>query len=467
MGFTYRAITANCGNATLGAKASAQIAQQIEADKADFYAINCQEVNFNNALAELQKSVKAPYAVVRVADMITRTKISTFLGNTGLGTFIVYNTATVKIAGESAQEARRDKKAWGTANNKGGLITNLTLTKDGETIKVQTVSGHLDSTKIDKREQDWSTIHSAIVPPISNWDSLVKSMPNLRLTGYDANTRQKIEPEGIVNQWQTNSFELQGLKQAAIENQRYSAASTYKTHIETITVDEDENRPGYTRGGMLDIVGVADGGQSKELSTDVITYKQEAKTARDHDVIMCPKKEYIAPTSDFELVQGHVAALLINSAPTLANDIKNLIESEDNKQLLVTISQAFLGPEGLINKQLAIHQKQLAHQNRQGPDSKFPDTAWFASITLLTEPGVTPIAQHTNLMAQIIAVQNAQQSMINQVGVQYYRETMKRERSFDSLSSTSTFNLSEPNDSDVSDDSDDSSLSPMHSGKYP
>ena len=54
--FRYRAMTANCGNETLGTLASGEIAALLKTPlktPLDFCVINCQEVHFDKAKKEL------------------------------------------------------------------------------------------------------------------------------------------------------------------------------------------------------------------------------------------------------------------------------------------------------------------------------------------------------------------------------------------------------------------------------
>ena len=224
MPFKYRAITANCGNDVIGKKASEQIAERMHEDDADFYVINCQEVSFESTKRQLQKAVGEGYTVVCLKNMTTHTKLSTqFHSGTGIATFVIHKN-NLAIDLQTAQEARRSSHR-SSGYNKGGLITDFTVTRskgDGtqEKIQIQAVSGHLDSNDTQKRTKDWHNINQAIAREVTDWNSLVSACADLRVSGYDANTRNKLTEEGAaVNLWRVpggaSTPEIQALHQAA------------------------------------------------------------------------------------------------------------------------------------------------------------------------------------------------------------------------------------------------------------
>lgn len=87
MTFKYRAITANCGNDVIGKNACKKIANMLQAEKPDFYIINCQEVAVEATLRQLQKAAGKGYTVVCIGQMATHTKLSTqFHSGTGIAT---------------------------------------------------------------------------------------------------------------------------------------------------------------------------------------------------------------------------------------------------------------------------------------------------------------------------------------------------------------------------------------------
>jgi hypothetical protein len=381
----YRAITANCGNDVIGKKASEQIAQKIHEDNADFYVLNCQEVSVEATKRQLQEAVGEGYTVVCLKKMTTHTKLSTqFHSGTGIATFVIHKN-NVAIDLRLSQEARRSSSR-SSGYNKGGVVTDFTVTKnhgDGtqEKIQVQAVSGHLDSSDTQKRTKDWHNINQAIAREITDWNSLVSACADLRLSGYDANTRNKLTDEGtVVNLWcvpgGTSTPEIQALHQAALGGQHFSARSTYKTHLQNITRVEDQKRPGYARGGTLDFVSIADGGEpSTEISSNgVIKIQSNAKdSGRDHDVIISPLKQY-TPVNDFAKVRGQIAMHLDRVAPDLAGEIRALTENnETNRNKLIQVYQLFLSPKGLLHKAIALQTEKLACFERLTDSSLLQD----------------------------------------------------------------------------------------------
>ena len=250
MTFKYRAITANCGNDALGEVTCKMLAKRLHKDDADFYVINCQELAFDKALSQLQAAIGPNYNVIHTATMETYTKFATqFHSGTGITSFVIYKK-NLEITRISSQITRRSNSRFaGSAYNKGGLVSDILIrNKDtDESLHLQTVSGHLDSGNSRKRSKDWQLINQAIAKHVSDWDSLVEAIPHLRLSGYDANTRNKIiDGEVVVNLWLAESvdIELQALQQAVIAGRHFSKQSTYKTSTLGITTSPDGKRRG-------------------------------------------------------------------------------------------------------------------------------------------------------------------------------------------------------------------------------
>lgn len=374
MPFKYRAITANCGTDGIGPKACEVIARMLNSEQADFYIINCQEVKFNKTLMELETEVGSDYRVAQLACMPTYTK-GPSMGE-GMATFIIYKN-DIHLELQRVEAARRSKYALGTsAYNKGGLITNVRLKRKDESLHVQTVTGHLDSVNSHLRSKDWLVIHQALSKPVSNWSELANIMPHLRVSGYDANTRNKLRDNVPVNLWTTDyvAHELQGLRQAMIDNQRFSRVSTYKTYLGSRLDHEDPKRLGYARGGMLDFVGIADGGQTRDLDIDqALAVKFDMGTKRDHDVIISPLQTYQI-LSEFDVVKGQMAVRLAKSAPVLAEEIKGLSSNDKHARAqLVELYQEFLSEDGLLNLELDLFCKKLNTINHL---SKFALPSW-------------------------------------------------------------------------------------------
>lgn len=417
--FNYRAITANCGNDTLGMYASKRIAELLCRDGSgkaglDFCAINCQEVHFSTAKKELEQALidanLGQYSVLLVGKMATPTKAGSFddiqnsvFGSTGMASFIIHRN-DIKVNIDSVQEARRNPWARvGTGYNKGGLVSRFTMTKQSEVLDIELVSGHLDSNKMMERAQDWGVIQSKLALPsnkIKDFEALSKAIAHLRLSGYDANTRNKIVDGHLVNLWQEDDFELEGLKQVALGGKRFSADSTYKTEDKTCATAPSpvKKRQGYTKGGMLDFVAILDGTyQSKhaiETKEAVIIGSDDSATKRDHAVVISSEQAYTVP-SPFYHTRDQMAAMLEQSAPNLAENIRDLEESETNEKKLHEVYTLYLSQEGLLNQAFALFkdkldvvqrvnkkkpsdspeiQKQLFPLERSGP--------WFQSVSL-------------------------------------------------------------------------------------
>ncbi|WP_173237461.1 hypothetical protein [Legionella antarctica] len=381
----------------------------LQAEKPDFYIINCQEVAVEATLRQLQKAAGKGYTVVCIGQMATHTKLSTqFHSGTGIATFIIHND-DIEVDCQTTQVARRSNSrlSGGSGFNKGGLITDFTVARKigDKIVHLQAISGHLESNDTQKRIKDWHNINQTIAKEVTNWENLVDACPDLIVSGYDANTRNKLNDNGEAeNLWivpgGTSTPEIQALHQAALGGQHFSDPSTYKTELEDITEIEDKKRPGYTRGGMLDFVSIADGGEpSSEITVDgVIKIKSNAKdSARDHDVIICPAKEYPLVVNDFARVRGQIAMRLERSAPSLAKEIRGLTDDNaESKNQLIQVYQQFLSPKGLLNNSIALHIQKLASLNRLTDpaflqdeklkklitETLFPATAWFESAHL-------------------------------------------------------------------------------------
>jgi len=162
-----------------------------------------------------------------------------------------------------------------------------------ESIEVEAISGHLDSNNPAKRNLDFSIIHDALsnVESISDFQALVDTIPNIRVSGYDANTRNVIDENNqVLNAW-TDDAKTLGIRRGLLGTAVYSNPSTYKSHQpdnEWIP-SPDTKRQGMTKGGPLDSVSILDGGQTITIGVDV---SQATKTDsidgqdRDHAVII-------------------------------------------------------------------------------------------------------------------------------------------------------------------------------------
>lgn len=393
MTLKYAAITANCGNETLGDVATQAIKNNLVNDKLDFCVINCQEVDFKKTTDALKKALGKDFQVTCAGSMVTKTKlddVNVMAGNTGMASFIICRPG-LSVFLEPAIEARRDPtKYYGTALNKGAIITKCTIQGGDEKVSLQLVSGHLDSNKTMERTKDWSVIQNNLATPvkdITDFASLVASIPDIRLSGYDANTRNKVVDNKPVNMWNdSNVYELDGLKQAPLGGGRFSGDSTYKTQEQTIATDFAKGkRQGYTKGGMLDFVDVLDGGTSKPINTQVtIIGDGDPTTKRDHAVIISPALESNQYTP-FEKVKYQMAAMLEAAAPTLSQELRGLEDTSANQKRLITVYKDFLSKEGLLNQELELFTAKLgvvktAKKSGVELDSS-QETALFANKT--------------------------------------------------------------------------------------
>jgi hypothetical protein len=402
MTFKYRALTANCGNDSLGEATSKMLAKRLQRDDADFYVINCQELAFDKALLQLQAAVGPDYNVFHTATMETHTKFATqFHSGTGI-TSLVIHKKNLEIICLSSQITRRSNSRFaGSAYNKGGLVSDIVIrNKDtNDHLNLQTVSGHLDSGNSRKRNKDWQLLNQAIAKQVTDWDSLVDAIPHLRVSGYDANTRNKIIDGEVVNLWQADSMDadLQALQQIVIAGLHFSKQSTYKTSSPGISTAPDSKRPGYACGGMLDFIGIADGNRPNlaVIESGVIQIGSEKGCDRDHDVLISPLQHY-ETLSDFLLVKKQMAILLARVAPGLAEEILALQNNEVNRVKLTEVYKLFLSPNGILNTLVNFHLEKLENFERLSRESNFysealkkelsetifPPSPWLDRVTL-------------------------------------------------------------------------------------
>lgn len=411
MTFTYRAITANCGNDALGEFASGTIADSLKRDEADFYVINCQEAAFDKTRLQLQAAIGSNYNLLLIAAMETHTNFATqFHSGTGIVSFIIYKKNLDVTCLSSYNVRRSDSRLAGSAFNKGGLISNIVIyrkdTKDG--IDLQVVSAHLDSDNSKKRNKDWQNINQAISGNVVDWETLVSACPHLRLSGYDANTRNLIVGNEVVNPWRTSPIPpaQQAFQQIPFAGQYFSRKSTYKTSTPDITRISDPKRPGFTCGGMLDFIGIADGSISRVPISEsgVIQIGSEEGSDRDHDVLISPLLQY-NKISDFLRVKGQITTRLSRVAPYLAKQIRNLQFSDVNKAKLLDVYTLFLSPKGLLHTMLDFHLEKLASIDRFTSLSRFCTDALKKEISATifpTEPWLDTLSLEN--MAEAVGI---------------------------------------------------------------
>jgi hypothetical protein len=379
----YRCVTANCGNGTLGPEGSSGIITQLISDKADCYVLNGQEVAYDQTLSELNNLLKdSQYEIKMLGSMSTITKMKDLLSSPGMATFIIYDREKWALRGSNITEVRRQGNA-----NKGGLITNVFLEsrqKPESIISLQTVSAHLDSNAMNRRAEDWYNIHASLAlskTEISDFEQLAQATPNVRVSGYDANTRNRIgqdgQPEGNIwtNGANNNNYEVGEIKFAPLGTM-YGADSTYKSYINDCLVNPSKKRPGYVDGGPLDQLAIQDGQEPAAeiiFGGGIIVIDPVAGQKRDHAVVISPLMSY-ASTSAFENTKNHMSAMLARAAPKLANDLRNMVvDNPKNRGLLVDIYKAYLSKEGLLLKELELFEKKLivmAVAFKKGPDAE-------------------------------------------------------------------------------------------------
>ncbi len=372
MPFKYRSITANCGNDTLGQVACGEITRLLERDEADFCVINCQEVHFKNTQKQLESLVKQGYKVACLSQMKTHTKWDTQLPTTGMATFVIYKDGLDLSIKESVKARRSSNRASGSGYNKGGLVTHFTVTKGGEKIDVQAVTGHLDASHVVKRNQDWHVLYRATVKEVNNWEDLVSACPNLLISGYDANTRNRFDDNGSEsNMWDAPDThpEIHALHRVSMAAAQYSKDETY-SHIHDGEKIADPKRPGYAARGMLDFVTIH-GGNILNGSilpqgiddTEVIQVEPETGSKRDHHVIISPPQTYIG-LNEFERVKNQMASRLFGVAPDLAKEILAMKDEMIagkfvNRAQLLDIYNLYLSPNGFLDKAIGLHRSKL------------------------------------------------------------------------------------------------------------
>tara|TARA_R110002126_G_C10489565_1_gene503320 strand:+ start:9360 stop:11093 length:1734 start_codon:yes stop_codon:yes gene_type:complete len=410
MSITYEAVTANCGNDSIGKHAAKTLAGRIHDSGLDAMVINCQETDFKKTPRHLEKALKAQglgddYTVTCLGKMATHTKFGTqFHSNTGIASYVIHKK-DVAINVSNSTPVRREKKRSGTGYNKGGLVTDFTMTpEDGRAVKLQTTSGHLDSTKPVERSLDWYNLQKATAQAkVGDFKGLDEAMPSIKLGGYDVNTRNKFngigEPSTKIWGEKDTPPELMSLKQASPGGNRFSRESTYKTSNKTIDQDEDPKRPGSTRGGMMDLVDVASDNMDKS-NPDIIKDESvtvigsgkdvDPKTERDHDVVISPTQRYTAPESRFDAIKNQMAVQLDAAAPDLAKQVRGLDNTPENQEQLVHVHNAYLSTDGLLIKQLELQTRGLAcakqlaeiapEQTQDIQDAMFAKEPWLDAL---------------------------------------------------------------------------------------
>lgn len=431
MVFRYRTANANCDNDVLGTKAVNAITVTIQNDNLDFFVINCQELDFNNAKNQLINNLPPKYKIIQSDLMPTHTKSFTQGNqNYGMATLIVYNANTVVLShkkGSSKIIRRSNNRLTGSSYNKGGLISNFEIQDRKQpvgSIKLQTISGHLESGAARNRSVDWRNINKGLAKEVADWDDLVTALPNLRLAGYDANTRnQLLSDNQILNPWKNpeKNAETQSLHQLPLGVSVFTADNTYNTSATTVKIETESARKGYVAAGSLDFCTVSSS-QKVVPSIDFVNNKEkndnsgfqismEDSTKRDHDIVVSPIQQIainISSDAQFQSCKAQIANALSVVAPNLATQIwtmsPNSEAQTDDKQLaadktqLIKAYQLFLSPEGLLQQALNLQISRLKifdtlkkgaalalPQDKQlVAEALFNPEPWFQDVTLET-----------------------------------------------------------------------------------
>lgn len=387
MPFKYRSITANCGNDTLGEDASRTIIQLLYEDDADFFVINCQEAHFGKTQEQLQQQLKEldleGYEVECLSQMATHTKLDTqILPTTGMATFVIHKTGLqVSVVGDPVEARRSSSRLSGAAYNKGGLVTHFTVARSEdiekgiseERIKVQAVTGHLDAGNVVKRNTDWQKLYRATVKEVSSWKQLVDACPDLLLSGYDANTRNKFDKKHKTetNMWDhpNDHPEIHALDLVSKAAAKYSKDETYSHITKDPETDEDviadPKREGDAARGSLDFVTIYDGNvvqntprKKIDKGDAVVQIAPETGSERDHHVIISPLHDY-TPLNFFTRVKNLMAARLDGVAPDIAKKILGATDDSYGREQLLDYYKQYLGPNGFLDKAIGLHIRKL------------------------------------------------------------------------------------------------------------
>ncbi|HHT0592369.1 TPA: hypothetical protein ACTXXA_000835 [Legionella anisa] len=415
MPFKYRSITANCGNDTLGEDASRTIIKLLQEDDAEFFVINCQEVHFGKTREQLQKLIPDGYEVKCLSQMATHTKLDTqIFPTTGMATFVIHKTGLqVSVEGDPVEARRSSGRLSGAAYNKGGLVTHFTVARSEdieegiseERIKVQAVTGHLDAGDVVKRNIDWHKLYRATVKEVTSWDELVDACPDLLLSGYDANTRNKFDKQRKTETkiWDNpdDHPEIHALDLISKAAAKYSKDETYSHITKKPQTGEDviadPKREGDAARGTLDFVTIYDGNIAQSTSrqkidkgAEVVQVAPELDSERDHHVIISPSQEY-TPLNEFVRVKNLMAARLSGVAPDIAAKIlaipegNNEDDKEKAKKALVEYYKQYLGPNGFLDKAIELHVSKLKCFQRIMDDPQNKDLEEVLKRTLFGE----------------------------------------------------------------------------------
>ena len=365
VGIKISGVSANCGNSTIGERATANIVSLLNGDGPAVVVINCQEVHYTRQVEQLQRAIASNpnLQLVRSDLMVTRTKFDreVMAGRTGIATFVLYDKTKV---GSVAFDPSKAREVRGENKNKGGYLNTLVIKALGSAAQVQvrTISGHLDSNSEKKRADDWRNIKKNNAFEAATWTELVAKIPVVQIAGYDANTRNLWDKEthSASNPWVSNPLHpgVAPMALSPLGTQRYSSANTYNV-IEDSPMTADKKRPGYAKGGALDFVTIQNNSAFPGSTLRPRGYKEaafnlglEPGTGRDHTVIVSPPTT-IQAVSEFDHVRRYIYAELMIAAPRLARDLEDLEDNVGNRDILLALHRYYLRPEGELHKNIA------------------------------------------------------------------------------------------------------------------
>ena len=376
--FTYQAITANCGNNDFGPQATESLCKHIMDSNCDFYILNLQEAQYSFIESTLKTLLGETYEVIKCASMDTLTNINSMgayitQNGVGIANILIYNKSkyTHQIDSEIAKRrytSLSDPDSELKGYNKGGVCSIVTLksqeSPDDESIKIQMISGHLDANSPAKRAKDWKNIQeiaSVTLTETSTWEDLISSLPDLRISGIDCNTRDLITtPDTPI--MTLDDVEVKGFNQFPLGNLRFSSTETYipkETHKEEKKVRYGTQ--GYTLSGSLDVNEILNYQPPEFKNLDIessVSLDPDENHPRDHKIIITPTLT-IQKLNDFEHVKLHLSILLEKASPLLADAMTKLSDTPESRQKLLEIFRLLIAKDGLLFKIQSLYHHKL------------------------------------------------------------------------------------------------------------
>ncbi|KTD45495.1 hypothetical protein Lqui_2966 [Legionella quinlivanii] len=451
MSLTLKTFTLNCGNDTPGRLAVEQLAKEMS--DVDLIVLHCQEVNFDKTYQQLRQAFPAPLEIEFAEKMVTHTKLDTqFHSQTGMATIIV-RKPQVEIVHSETQLARRGEGRMDKGYNKGGTHTALKLRKDDQEFYLSLSNAHLDAFNEAARAKDWINLHKTRKFHADTWDELSRKTPDMVANGYDANTRNYLlESDGVLgstNPWQYNAEPgMQELVMAPLGNQQQSRTSTYKNNLKDMPLTADKKRPGFAKGGMLDIVSVNDAGLAKQQihqrSTSqgiqlvlkaAVKIAPEKNSGRDHSVIGSHPVA-VQKQSPFLKVRDYLACSLIYAAPEITAHIldDDFTDTSENRRYLLKLHEYYLSPQGMMQTQLQLHHEKLELWNKlkSSPNADKLKQGLFKNNPTWFEYNSTFPEGRAGL--DKVAIVHTHQQALESLQIQYLRKACSEEERLDILS---------------------------------